>query len=443
MKLIRSFVLLAAIVFCVPFKVDASGFALVEQNASGLGNSFAGAAASAEDASTVFFNPAGMTYLQDNQLVLASHAIKPTGTFSNQGSQTISAAGTPVALQGGNGGDVGSWQWVPNVYFAKAVTDRWRMGIGVNSPYGLKTQYDANWVGRYQALTSDLTTININPSIAFKVNDYFSIGAGVDYQYAQATLSNALDLGTICYGVVGPATCGSQGLTPQTVDGNVNVQGSDWSWGYNLGVIFQPVKSVRFGVAYRSGIHHQLKGNANFSHIPAMLSPVLTSGSVSANLDLPDTLSSSIAYQANEHWEFLADTTWTNWSSFKQLSIMRTNGASLSNQPENWANTFRYSLGASYKYTHNLKIRVGMAYDESPVSTVFRTARIPDNNRIWLSSGINYKFSPNSHLDIGYAHIFIDNTSINQGSIGSAVGLLSGQYSNNINIVSLQFSQAF
>src|SRR5512143_2449587 len=138
---------------------QAAGFALVEQNASGLGNAYAGAAAVAEDASTIFFNPAGMTRLPDRQIVVVGHLIKPGTEFSG----TVSPA-----IGGSEGGDAGSWSFVPNAYFAYRLTPKVHLGVGLNSPFGLKTEYDPGWIGRYQAIKSEVKTVNLNPSIAYK-----------------------------------------------------------------------------------------------------------------------------------------------------------------------------------------------------------------------------------------------------------------------------------
>lgn len=419
---------------------NAAGFALIEQNASGMGNAFAGAAATAEDASTIFFNPAGMSYLPDNQLVVAGHALRISAKFSNHGSRTISPLGTSVAMFGGNGGDAGGWAFVPNFYFAKAVTDKIHLGIGVNAPFGLKTEYDNGWVGRYSALRSEVATININPSIAFKASDRLSLGAGVNFQRAEATLTNALDFGTICYGVVGPVSCGGAGLTPQNADGSVSVKGDDWGLGYNFGAILQPVQSTRIGVAYRSKIHHTLEGNISYGNVPALISPLFANGTAAAKLDLPATLSASITHQLNDRWALLADVTWTQWDKFRQLRIVSGSGAQISNQPENWQNTMRYSIGTSYRYNENLKLRAGIAYDESPVPDVYRTSRIPDGDRTWLSFGAGYKISPNGRLDAGFAHLFVKDTAVSQGAVGTATGQLLGGYDNNINILSIQYT---
>ena len=422
---------------------SASGYALIDQNASGSGNAFAGAAAIAEDASTIFFNPAGMGYLPNSQFVAAGQAIKPTASFNNNDSKTIGPLGTPVSMRGGNGGDPGSWAFLPNFYYAKAVTDSIHLGLGVNSPFGLETQYDNGWVGSYQALKSQLQTININPSVSFKANNRLSLGAGINIQYADATLSNALDVGTICYGKVNPATCGAMGLTPQNSDGNVSINGNDWGVGYNLGVIFRPIESTRIGIAYRSRISYILRGNATFSNIATPLAVSFPNSVVTANFVVPDSVSGSLVHQLNNQWDILADATWTHWSLFKQLKVVETSGVVLNNQPENWQDTMRYSIGASYRYTEKLKFRVGSAYDQTPVKDAYRTARIPDNNRIWMSVGANYKLSSSNSFDAGYTHIFINNASINQGAVGTVTGQLQGSYNSSIDVISVQYTHTF
>ena len=208
------------VAFSIPS--HAAGFALIEQSGSGMGNAFAGAAAVAEDASTIFFNPAGMTYLPDNQLVIAAHAVMPAVVFSNNGSHRSALTGG-LATRGGDGGDAGDLALLPNLYFTKSVSDRIRLGIGVNAPFGLKTEYDDGWVGRYQALKSELKTININPSIAFKANDMVSVGFGVSAMRTEATLTNAVDFGSLCAGFGG---CGI-GASPQRNDGFVRNHGAD------------------------------------------------------------------------------------------------------------------------------------------------------------------------------------------------------------------------
>jgi long-chain fatty acid transport protein len=377
----------------------ASGFALIEQSASGLGNAYAGGAAGAEDASTVFFNPAGMSRLSGKQIAVAVHDITPSAKFSGTG-----ASGTDM------GGDAGGSTFVPNAYFTMEMQPNLKMGVGVNSPFGLQTEYDAAWVGRYQAIKSKIETINVNPSIAYQVNEALSLGAGVDYQHISGELSNFA-------GIAGTAT----------------VKGTDYAWGYNLGALYNVSSSTRIGVAYRSAISYTLTGTVTTA-LPA------ANGPVSLDLKLPDTLSLSGFHQLNDTWDVMADVTWTGWSTFKQVKVVDGTGATISNTPENWKNTVRVSVGATQHYNEQWLARAGLAYDQAPVPDAFRTARIPDNNRTWLALGGQYKPAKASAIDFGYAHLFVSDSSINESNPAPA---LVGTYKNKVDILSAQFTQSF
>lgn len=434
---------------------NAAGFALIEQSGSSIGNAFAGTAATAEDASTIFFNPAGMTYLPDNQLVVAGYAIRPSIDFSNRDSSTL--VGHPLLVRpmtGGDGGDAGGWALLPNFYYARDIKPGIKAGIGVNSPFGLTTEYDSNWVGRYDAIKSDLKTVNINPSLAFRVNDKLSIGGGISAQYIDVELTSAVDFGSTCTLLSGAIPSLTGCAAPQARDGRLKLIGDDWSWGYNLGLLFEPVQGTRVGLAYRSKIDHHLKGDARFSNVPAQFAPVpplaaaTANGSIKADVTLPETASLSLFHQASEQWSVMGDITWTRWSQFKELRVERSNGTLIGVTQENWENTLRYSLGASYKYSDAWKLRAGVAYDESPVPDAFRTPRIPDGNRWWLALGANYKISQSNMLDVGYVHIFVQDVSVNlnnpvTSAAPSITRNLVGNYDSNINIFSLQYTHTF
>ncbi len=385
---------------------QAAGFALVEQNASGLGNAYAGQAASAQDASTIFFNPAGMTLLPDRQVVMAGHLIKPQEEFN--GSSNIG---------GGDGGDAGGLAFVPNAYLAYRLTPDIHVGLGMNAPFGLKTEYDSLWAGRTQGIKSELKTINLNPSIAWKANKSLSLGAGLSIQYAKATLTNQA-------GVLGP----------------LEVEGDDIGWGFNLGALWKLSDTTRLGIAYRSEVDQKLKGNATFSATPAANGPIM------ANLTLPDSASLSLGHQLNPRVELLADVTWTGWSDFQELRIVRASGAVLGVTTENWSDSYRYSVGANYRMNNKVTLRGGVAYDETPVSDVYRTVRIPDESRTWLAFGAQYRLSNKTSLDFGYAHLFVKDARVDKRE--PAVGIVGdvrvvGKYEASVDILSAQLTHNF
>ncbi len=387
----------------------AAGFSLIEQNASGLGNAYAGAAAVAEDASTIYFNPAGMTLLPDRQLVVVGHLIKPKMEFSG----TV----TP-AVGGGQGGDAGDLTFVPNAYFAYRLTPDVHLGLGLNSPFGLKTEYDTGWVGRFQALKSEVKTININPSIAWKVNDQLSLGGGLNVQRVEATLTNNIS----------PAAPGSL----MTVDGD------DYGWGWNLGVLWQPATGTRIGLSYRSEVDYTLEGTLA-SNVSLPLPP---SGEVTADLTLPASASLSVFHKLSPNVDVLADVTWTGWSSFDRLAVVYTSIAyPLPPTPENWDDNWRYSLGATWHMSDAWSLRGGVAYDETPVPDFYRTPRIPDGSRTWLSVGGQYRFSERSRIDFGYAHLFVEEVGLKSPPSGPII--LTGEYDNAVDILSAQYTHSF
>lgn len=448
-----SVMLITALLVCISASYAmGAGFALIEQSVSGLGNAFAGGAASAEDASTVFYNPAGMTRLNGQQVSAGAHLIIFSAKFSNEGSTHVLQGVTGVPLAGNNGGDAGVAKVVPNAYYTIKLNDRLSFGLGVNAPFGLATDYDSGWVGRYHALESDVLTININPSLAYKINDNLSIGAGLDLQYIKAKLSNAIDFGTLdavgAFKALGlPA--GSLKLIPQASDGLARLEGDDWGIGYNIGLLYEFNKNTRIGTAYRSRIRYTLAGDSEFTGVPAGLSPfpVFKNTGIRADITLPDSLSFSFSHDINPQWTVMADVTWTNWSVFKELRIKFDNPAQADAVTSTqWRDSYRYALGLTYKYNPNWTYRAGVAYDETPISSEqLRTPRIPDASRIWAAIGVGYKFSDKISLDAGYAHLFINDPKINKTPTGEDAvrGGLIGTYSSYVNIVSAQLNFRF
>ena len=393
----------------------AGGFAIGTQSGSGTGNAYAGGAASAEDASVVWYNPAAMTALPSGKHASAAlHAVKTSFKFRNSGS-TLSA-GT------GEGGDGGDWAYIPNAYFAMDLGRGWHAGVAVNAPFGLATHYEAGWRGQLTALKSEIKSLNINPAIAYKISDMLSIGAGVSVQKLQAELSSF---------------SGAAAL------GNVKLKADDIGFGFNAGVLFQATPSTRLGVSYRSKIKYELEGDARFS-APA---GAPFDGAISANLSVPETLSFSAFHALNQKWELMADITRTGWDRVQQLVVVRTTssaggaaGSAFTTLPFEWKDTWRFGVGANYKVSDALKLRFGLAYDETPTNDRHRTARLPDQDRTWVAAGFQYKLSKSGMLEVGYAHEFLRDASVDNTTLG---GRLVGRFENKADIFSVQFSHSF
>ena len=407
-----------------------AGFAISEQSVTGLGRAFAGSAAVAEDASTIFYNPAGLTYLAQPELDVGLHIIDPKSDFSNNGSNI----GGILPITGPND-DGGKTALVPNLYYAHKINNRWFAGIGINAPFGLVTEYNDNWVGRYHAIKSDLKTININPSFAFKVTDKWSFGAGINLQKIDLKLTQAVDFGAIF-------------TTPQTADGKVYLSADDWSWGYNLGIMYQPTNATRLALSYRSKISQHLKGTGRFAYPNATIQTLATTlagfkdGHIEGKVTLPETVSFAFYHQLNTQWAVMADATLTRWNRFSDLTIVSSDSLRLnSSKPEHWRNSMRYGLGVNYQHNNKWTFRGGIAYDESPIATRYRTPRIPGEDRKWVALGATYHYSHHILIDAGYTHIFVKDPKLDD--VTPTGYALTGKFNANVDIFSMQLRWLF
>ena len=397
----------------------AAGFALAEQSVKGLGNAFAGGAAVAEDATTVFFNPAGMSRLEGMNITAGLHYIVPSAKFTKtSATQPVALTGNTTTPQtGGDGGDGGVSAFVPNFFFTAQAGEKWNYGIGINTPFGMATKYDEDWVGRFHGIESHLMSININPSASYKVNDQFSLGLGVSAQYLDAELSQEA--------VFGP---GQSSFS--------EVKGDSWGYGYNLGLMYEFNDNTRIGASYRSSVFHSVDGTIAFRDPAASFA----NGNVTGKITLPASAQASVFHSFNGKFDIMADVMWTEWSVFEDLTFQTPIGTSTT--VENWKNNMRYSVGGTFHVNEKLALRTGVAYDQTPIPDETRTPRIPGADRTWLSIGAGY--APNAwSFDFAYAHIWVDDGSINLTDELTTKGALVGSFANAVDIVSVEASYKF
>jgi long-chain fatty acid transport protein len=381
----------------------AGGFSDPFQSPGAASVSNAGETAIAEDAATIFYNPAGMTLLGRPEAVLASAIVVPSSRFSNGG--TVDALGNPMR------GSVGTnpQPFSPPSLFATApITDRLSIGLGVFIPFGQSTKYEDNWVGRYQVQTVSLKTIDIDPAIAYRLTDWVSLGGGVDIQYAHLVRDNALDFGSLCFLVIGPGTCSGIGLAPQHADGRLVADVQDWSVGYNLGILFQPTNQTRVGVSYRSAVTHSLSGVARFN-VPLAAQPLTVGGKLfqdigaRSSITFPDIIGLGVSQQIDQRCTILLDIDWTLWSKIKQLTLNFDNPLQPAlAQPLYWHDSVRIAVGGLYHLTDDLELRGGVAFDQSPISDRFRTADVPGADQVALSAGLAYRVTQSLKATMSY-----------------------------------------
>ncbi len=403
-----------------PQASHAAGFYIQEQSTSGLGASFAGEAVMARDASTVYFNPSAMVLLDGPQMNAGAHIIAPMADVTNLGSTFNGAAQTA--------GESSPYdpEAVPNFHIATPINgnkDLW-FGFSVTAPFGLSNKYEANWFGRFDSIASDLKTLNFQPSLAYRVNDKFSVGGGLDIQRAGAQLSQAVD-------------------TPLG-EGIGYFEGDDESLGFNLGATWLPSDKTRVGVHYRSGVKHDLELNSNVTSNSG--TTVINDPRSKAELNLPQLATLAASHQVDDRLTVMGHVIWFGWESFDTLTAIGSTGTTLNSVTQNYENTFAVAIGAEYKYNDKLTLRTGFQFDETPVQEAFRTTRTPDGDRMWFSVGGTYEISPSLSLDTSATYIDVEEVDVNitrpQALTGTS-STINAEYDAGVAILAVGLNKKF
>lgn len=419
----------------------AAGFYLQEQSVSQQGTAFAGTAANPTDASTIFYNPAGMTELGRATVTAGGSVIVPHLQFNDRGSTAGNTGGPFAAYTGNNGPNPFDPTPVPSMYGAMPLADgRYWIGLGISAPFGLSSDYGDDWFGRYDSISSDLMTINIAPVAAMKVTDRLSIGGGPNIQYANARLRNALPCPT--------AICAGAAFTPAT-DGLSELKGNSWGLGFNVGALWKATDNTQLGLHYRSQINQTLEGTATVS---GLLGPLAAgNGSVGAEAELkqPDIVSFGIAHQMSPRLKLLGSANWFNWSNFDEIRVVPDTG-SVSVVPENYDDSYAVAVGAEWKQTDHWTLRGGLQYDQTPTTLPDRSTRTPDSDRFWASVGARMGISDSLLIDIAASHIYMKQGRIGltKDFYGTIPGVestvnITGTTNSHIDIFSIQASWRF
>ncbi|HET9843213.1 MAG TPA: outer membrane protein transport protein [Gammaproteobacteria bacterium] len=420
--------------------VFAAGFQIQEQNVTYLGTAYSGTAAWAADASTAFYNSAGLTHIPYKQVVASGVLILANSDFNVTTSNVPAIFGIPVPGQQSD--DPGGLIAIPSLYYSAQVGRDWFFGLSVASPFGLKTVYDENAIMRYVATRSELRTIDIAPSLAWRAQPWLSLSAGFDALYAEAQLDVMTNFGA--------------GLPDG--DGFQKNRANDWAFGWHAGFLIDFNENSRIGLQYRSKFRVKAEGNSeNLSAGGFIPAGTFLTRRVNSSVELPETVVLSGYHAFNKCWAFLADLAWTRWSRFDalRLTYFPPSPPPLPSidtvTHENFKDVWRVAVGLSYAYNNHLEFRTGLAWDESPVRDQYRTARIPDEDRIWLGFGVGFNVNENLHVDLGYAHLFFKDASLLDRGPSSVVtglpllpaNLVQGDYDSNANIFGIQIRYNF
>ncbi len=414
-KSLMLFAMPALIVIMFSSHAGAAGFQLFEENAAGIGNANAGSAAAAENAASLFFNPAGMTRLQKREISVGVTAVRPSFKFNNAGSTNPTAFGGGSAT-GSDGGDGGAWNYVPNFALSYALTKDLYAGISLSVPFGLATEYASDWFGRYQSVKFSIETLNVNPSIAYRVNDKLSLGFGINWQKFKAEYVRQ------AHPALGQAT----------------LNADDDAWGWNAGALLQLSPSTRIGLSYRSSIKFTIEGDLTGAALLGLPKPA------KADLRLPDMAILSMVQGVSDRWELLGDISLTRWSCLDKVDIFTPPSTSPAQTLETqFDDSWRVAIGANYKASDAWKIKMGLAYDKTPVPDAeHRMVSLPDNDRIALALGVQWKPTKSSAVDVGGQYLYMKSPDINNPQDPTR-GIVKGDFDDKAYLIGVQYSIGF
>lgn len=380
--------------------VFASAYQVYELGTPIIGTAAVGQAANTYDASTAYFNPAGMGFLPGINYMLGAQVMVPKIYFSHNASNTIA---------GDNGGDAGLLTPGMDIYFTYRYSPCLAFGVSLTSPYGGSLTYDDGWVGRFIVQQALFYTINLNPSMAYRFNHCLSVGAGVSLEYMNLQQTTAFPIDTTGITL-------ADGIL---VDGQINIKTANYAPGFNLGVMFSPNDATKIGIAYRSQITHKLHGNLTFLRIP--FTP-----DTSTKMITPQNIIASFSEDFCNGFTLLAEAGWSNWSAMKNLILTVHDVSAVT--PLDWHDTYRVGLGGRFHAMHDLVLQAGVSYDSSPTSTSHRLPVLPMDRQIRFGTGLIY--TTMKCVDIAFSYEYwnlgkarIHNTSFN--------GVLAGSYSQN------------
>ena len=421
---------------------QAAGIALREYGLSAASTSFAGASATDDSAAFLPFNPAAAGGVQDDDAQLTLNLILP----SSRASFGLATTAASTSISGSTRPEDFIQQAVePGASWRIRLSDRWAAGVSVSAPWGLGTVYDRTWAGRYYAVESRLLTVNIAPDIAWQVSDSLTIGAGLQVQYATGVLSNAIDFGTI------GALFSIPGALPGQQDGFAEFRADDWAIGYRAGLLWKPDDRLALGVAWRSQIRHDLRGDVDFSLDTAGVGAALSGasgafidGKARTRLSLPYVASAGLSWQATDKLTILGEVAFTDWSSIDELRISFSNPSQPDSfQAYGWSGAWLYAMGAKYDHGSDWTFRAGAAIDGSPARNATRDPRIPDATRTWLSASVEHHITPSTSIQLGYARLMFPDEPINLSAARSGNelrGTLVGTTDADADMLSIQIT---
>lgn len=421
----------------------ASGFAVQDQSAGSIALGHAGAAA-ADSAAVALLNPAMATAFDTSTTGINLGGISLSADFRNDGS--LNAIGLPAAIPAGAGADGAAP--LLSLFHTRPLSDRLAFTFSMHTPFGLATDYDSGWVGRYQLTTAELATLELNPSLAWKLNDSVSLAAGLRAVYAKSKLASAVDFGTLCLVAVDPAACAGAGIGPGSHDGHASIEADTWGHGINLALAVRPSETTRWGLTWRSKVDLDLEGDARFDN-PSLpgpfaaltMTPLTSNGDARSDITLPESLTASLYHGFAENTALVADYTYTRWSRLQALTMTFANGAPDKVVPFNWKDTSKLAVGLMHDLDDRWQLRGGLEWESSAVDDTDRNPVVPDSRRVFAGIGARYRLASGGSLDLGLGRLRFARGGIDYSLPGA--GTLRGRYALDSWHVGIQYNRGF
>jgi long-chain fatty acid transport protein len=410
-RLVYSFLTVVFVLF-LSTSAFGAGFALYEGSARGnvLG---AGLTATADDPSAVFYNPAGITQLKGTQIMAGATFIYPKmDVYTTPGGMTTSKE---------------NWWIPPHAYMTYQLNDKWWAGLGMFSRFGLGTEFDSNWPGRYNSYYARIRTAELNPNIAYKVNDKFSVAAGLNIMWMELKLEQRISAGS--FGGPGAIALG---------DANSSLKGDSFGWGFNLAAQYKPTDDWYLGASYRSRVSQHIEGDADFTKPAAWAAfgganaVLLRDTKAAGNVRLPDEVFAGVAWKVIPTVTLGGGIFWTKWSAYDKLQITYqlpiAPGVGTVVKQKQWEDTYRFMIGGEWKFMPNWRASVSYAYDQEPVQDQYADYLIPANDRNMYSAGLGWDYGKFT-TDFSYTLIMINERHI---PARPADGVLQSEFKNGI-----------
>ncbi len=419
---------------------QAGSFSLyTESSPAAIGNYAAGAAAEAADASTGWYNPAGLVLLSGEQAVFGGVGVFPSTRLTGSSTYTVDGLPSPFDTYTESFANIQGAEsaLVPAFHYALPLGENATFGLSVVAPFGLSTDWGSESPVRYEATLSDLFTANISPQLGARITEHFALGAGLDLQYARVKFNRMIGVPNITNVLDAAGACDAAGLNcyPSMEDTLSYNKGDSFGVGYHVGGmgIFND-KHTRLGINYQSKIRHTFDGYSELSGPlastgnlfvdPALPYAVVRNNNLNSNaIEFPDVLTLSAYQDVNDRFALLASVVFTGWSCFETIQLNNVAAPNVESDgdvsqvsvnaatPQNYRDAWRAALGANYRFNDQWMLRVGGGYDQTPTTNAYRDVRLPDTDRWALSIGGHYQARENIGVDVGYTHLFADNNS--------------------------------